>query len=504
MTLQTAPITPVTRILHTIFRQKWAIAFFAVVVMCAAVTVTYLTPPTYLSEAKLFLRLGKESAALDPASAMGQASNIVIPGTREYEIASVVEMVLGQKMLDSVIDKVGLAAILDLKEDVTGLPPAALATLKSKALSRLRKGIFVESIRKSLVVRIAYEGRNPEVCQKVIQNVVDTYEEQHGLLHGTPEVNKFLFEYEQQHKSRLAAAEEVLQEAKLKTQLISPENQRQLMVTRVSRLIDDLLATESNLIGSEAEVRSLRAKVDKFPEKVELSRTTGQPNVALDGLRSSVYNLKIKEQEVLPSTSSANTQRKSIEAQLKKAEELLDKALQRKDAEQVMVGPNRMREDLQTSLSRAEASADALRARKDAIQQQLDLEKKNLDTLIKDSLTVARLQRAVDLQEATLRKIDDAHAQARFDQERMNRHITNLGEVQPATFDPVPIRPNKTVNLSVGLGLALVGGIALAFLREYLDHSFRTGEDLEAQLGLPALASIPNMNSRFLSLSRKS
>jgi len=54
-----------------------------------------------------------------------------------------------------------------------------------------------------------------------------------------------------------------------------------------------------------------------------------------------------------------------------------------------------------------------------------------------------------------------------------------------------PVKPNKVVNITLGIIVGLVVGIGLAFFIEYLDTSVKTIDDVERTLGSPVLGVIP-------------
>jgi capsular exopolysaccharide synthesis family protein len=54
-----------------------------------------------------------------------------------------------------------------------------------------------------------------------------------------------------------------------------------------------------------------------------------------------------------------------------------------------------------------------------------------------------------------------------------------------------PVKPNKPLNISIGIVIGLIAGIGLAFFIEYLDTSVKTLDDVERALQAPVLGVIP-------------
>jgi polysaccharide biosynthesis transport protein len=67
----------------------------------------------------------------------------------------------------------------------------------------------------------------------------------------------------------------------------------------------------------------------------------------------------------------------------------------------------------------------------------------------------------------------------------------------PAAPGDDPVKPNKTLNIALGLVFGLVMGIGLAFFIEYLDTSVKTIDDVERAFQAPVLGVIPQ-NVGFL------
>jgi capsular exopolysaccharide synthesis family protein len=63
--------------------------------------------------------------------------------------------------------------------------------------------------------------------------------------------------------------------------------------------------------------------------------------------------------------------------------------------------------------------------------------------------------------------------------------------VEPALTPTEPVRPRTTKNVVIGLLIGLMLGTGFGFLRELLDRTVKTPEDLEAAAGAPVVGSIP-------------
>jgi len=63
--------------------------------------------------------------------------------------------------------------------------------------------------------------------------------------------------------------------------------------------------------------------------------------------------------------------------------------------------------------------------------------------------------------------------------------------VEPALTPTAPIRPRTRLNVALGLLLGLMLGVGLACLREFLDRSVKTPEELEVAVSAPVVGTIP-------------
>ena len=69
--------------------------------------------------------------------------------------------------------------------------------------------------------------------------------------------------------------------------------------------------------------------------------------------------------------------------------------------------------------------------------------------------------------------------------------VNNVQVIDTAKVPTKPVKPNKKMNISVAGVLGLLLGALLIYLLEYLDHTFKKPEDVENQLEINVIGTIP-------------
>ncbi|HEY8716680.1 MAG TPA: polysaccharide biosynthesis tyrosine autokinase, partial [Candidatus Acidoferrum sp.] len=72
---------------------------------------------------------------------------------------------------------------------------------------------------------------------------------------------------------------------------------------------------------------------------------------------------------------------------------------------------------------------------------------------------------------------------------------SNIRIVDPAMIPSGPSRPAKGRNIALSLIVGLLGGIGLALVREYLDNTVKSPDDIETLSRLPSLAVVPQFTN---------
>jgi capsular exopolysaccharide synthesis family protein len=131
---------------------------------------------------------------------------------------------------------------------------------------------------------------------------------------------------------------------------------------------------------------------------------------------------------------------------------------------------------------------NAARQREILLSQALDQQKAEVNQMAERLVEYNILKREAEgnktLYDGMLTKLREANIAGTL-------KSSNVTVVDPAMVPSTPSRPAKARNIALAFIVGLVGGIGLALLREYLDNTVKTPDDIETLARLPSLAVVP-------------
>jgi capsular exopolysaccharide synthesis family protein len=120
---------------------------------------------------------------------------------------------------------------------------------------------------------------------------------------------------------------------------------------------------------------------------------------------------------------------------------------------------------------------------REVAQQRAEVEKLN-QLLIQYNLLKNEYETNQQLYNELLKRLKDATVS-------VSLRAANIRLADEALVPSTPIRPDKPVDITVGLLVGLILGVTLAFIRESLDRTIKTAEDIEREIAVPTLAIVP-------------
>jgi polysaccharide biosynthesis transport protein len=141
-----------------------------------------------------------------------------------------------------------------------------------------------------------------------------------------------------------------------------------------------------------------------------------------------------------------------------------------------------------TTLNHIEIDYREARERETMLMQALDQQKVEANEMAERMVEYNILKREAEankaLYDGLMTKLKEVGISAAL-------QSSNIRVVDPAMIPAYPSRPAKARNIALAFLVGLVGGIGLALMREYLDNTVKTPDDIETLARLPSLAVVP-------------
>jgi polysaccharide biosynthesis protein PslE len=509
---------------YILFRHKWKVIVFFVAVMVTVTLGTFLAAEIYRAEAMLLVRIGRENVSLDPTATTGQV--ISLGQTRENEINSELDILKSRELALKVVDAIGAERFLkrpDEENSGNGSPGGKTPDWKrqmqdrfqgmmeglgnflesiglstplesrEKAVIGLMKKLEIETQKHTNTLSLSYEGKSPKFAETVLSRLIDFYLDKHITAYRTPGSYVFFDQQAEDLRNQLAKTEEELKTLKNKTGVASLDDQRKILLGRIGTLQQESEATQAALAISRAKVAELKEKLSGLSPTLVTQEMKSSSNQGVELMRSRLYELKLKEQELLSKYTETSIPVQEVRRQVAEAQAQLAK--EEPTRTDVTTGINTTHQQLDLAMLSEMATLSSLEAKARVVNDQLNAARKEVNEINDTEFRLVTLQRELTLQDTKYRKYSENREQARIDQALETDKISNISVIQKATASLKPVKPRKALNLALGFFLGLLGGLGLAFFSEYLDHSIKTPEDVEGELKLPLLASIPYMKS---------
>jgi uncharacterized protein involved in exopolysaccharide biosynthesis len=467
-----------------------------------------LLPKKYESEAKLFVRLGRESVSLDPTATTGATNNV--QESRENQINSTRDMLKSRVILEGVVEKMGTEMILNgppsdeapsnnaltaVKSAIKGVMGVITSPLKfstpvseeEQAIDSLSKAINVSLGRNSSVIDVQCFAKSPKLAQDMLEAYLESFREHHVAANRTEGSLEFFSAQAAQLKTQLDNAMCKVRDAKNESGLVTIATEQEAIQAQLSAIKTLSVEAEVSLAAAQAEIIDLRETVDSLPEQVTTAQTAGFPNAATDNMRQEFFRLLVQANELETKLGTDHPLVKVRQKQVEKLEEVVE--AQERERVQTTMGINDTRRNLELELRRAEALAASLTARSQSLKTQYVTLLERLREVNGHEVKISELEREASIAEVNYRAYVDHLEEARIGDAIEASRICNVNVVQPPSFIEAPISPRPSFILGLGFLAVMAGVVAVPLAWEYYLYSFRHAGTLDATLMVPAVSA---------------
>jgi capsular exopolysaccharide synthesis family protein len=399
----------------------------------------------------------------------------------------------------------------DIKSELGQSLERAPAT-RERLLKIVEGKLKVEPQQDTRLITVKYTDQNPQRAADVANAFVDEYIHEYLESHfeATERASDWLNGQLNNLKSRVADSQQKLADYESKTGLsvlmlgmgggssggsgggsVSGGGMHIPAVDKLAALNQELTAAEADRITKEAIYQLTQTQSPDVVMGLGSSGlastggstviTEGQGLNVLEGLRSQEAALRVQYGDFDAKYGANNPHLAEIQGEMA--------ALNKSIAEELKRINDRAGNDLELSRK----TEDGIHKAYD--QQQAEVNKLNDNTIELEVLAGEALSNR-DLYDGLFTRLQEAKIQAGVS-------ATNLDLVDEARPTTIPTKPNWVLYPVIGLGSGLFLGVAFAFMRENLDESIVTTEQVERIGLLPVLSYIPLIRPEDLQRGNK-
>ncbi|KAA9009428.1 GumC family protein [Histidinibacterium aquaticum] len=451
------------RALGRLFLSRWktllGVSLLAALVVYGLLT---LSAPVYSATAKVLI---------DPRRTEVLSGSDII-STREPSqqvINSEIAILTSNVLIEEVINTVGPERIATL----SSAPPEAADTLAMEQLVwTVRENLSVWSEADSFVIVVSFTATDPELAAEVTNTLVDTYIarqiETRRMSLGQAAV--WLEEQLEILEDRIAQNEEtisVMQTESLLNNGSTLENATQQITT----LNNQLVAARAERVTAEAQVQQLNELLEKSGLE-EASSQISSPT--LETLRARARQLRQQDAVWAESVEPDHPRRAAILADLEQV--------------QAEIGA-----EVRNVIAIRRGEYDVARMREQSLEETVGRMEERIVQISRGDIDLRQLERETEAarrtHEAMLTRLTETRTQ-----ERVQSAEATL--VERATVPAGPSAPRPKLMGAVAGASAFAICVVALFFGEMTVTTFRTARELEAETGLPVLASLPLVPGR--------
>lgn len=464
-----------------VLRRRWPlVAAVTLVVVLGTAAGTLLRTPVYRAAGLLEIRRGDADVQ--------QTENLFREGdvTEEYlqtqygilESHTLARNVVESLRLDTVPEfapegssaagggRLGPLGVGDASPDRAGSAALSAPDSLRPIVQAVRKRLEVDPREGSRLVRVSFQAEDPRLAADVVNGALDAYKDMR--VQAGREVSSWLAQQLDSTKTRLRTAERELRSYAedhdlpvLETEGGEPQN---VVEQRLTKLEEELTRTQARRIEAESRYRQV-VEQDRY-------RAVDNPviqdlTVELAGLRKEYARLTSVFQEGYPKARQVKRQIENLEGQLE--------------------------EEKSRVASRLESEYRVALRQEEMLRERVEEQRAQARRMADESGEYRILRREVEATRQLLAALQQTKKEADVS---AALKATRFGVVDTAVPPMEPEGAGLADNLALALIAGLFLGVGAALVRERLDASVRSAEEMDALVDAPLLAMIPAADDR--------
>src|SRR5262252_7066571 len=449
-----------------LWKHQWLILTFLLTVVTIVSIATFRMRPVYV--AKATIEIDRENTNILPFQ--GTDSYDYMMDLDNY-IETQSKVLTSETLALQTIRNSGLAGNPEFSAD--GVPSEAIATgtlanqKRPPEVAAFLGSLSVRRVPQSRLLEVSYESTNPTLAARILNAHLENFKALNieSRYEATLEATRFLTNQLNELKLTVKQSEDARINYERQNQIWSVDDKSNITTQRLADLDRQLTEAQSETLKKQALYEYAKAgDIDAVPE----IRTDS----LLQEMQKRRADLAVQYTEAVNQYGPNFPKVLRMQAQMKEVDEQI----------------SRQSKGIVLQL---ESDYREAKQKEELIRQALELQKAETNNMAEKMVQYNILKREAEadkaLYEGLLTKLKEAGISEGL-------KSSNIRVVDPAMIPSTSARPAKARNIALAFLVGLVGGIGLALLREYLDNTVKTPDDVEMLARLPSLAVVPTFS----------
>jgi succinoglycan biosynthesis transport protein ExoP len=447
-------------------KHQWLIISFVLAVVTIVTVTTVRMQPVY--EATARIEIDRENTSLTNFSNNGNDVEEEDPEDMDDYIETQAKILMSETVALETIRSVGLQN----DAEFGGQPgkPAIDASMgganqpRPPALGAFLANLSVTRVPNSQLLDVTFSSTDPQLAARVANAQIKNFIEQNyqSKYEATSQASTWLSGQLDEMKVKEENDENASLAYERANQIWTADDKQDISAEKLGEIDKELTDAQADRISKEAVYQLAQAgNYDAIPAV--------RDSVVIQNLLKQEGDLNSDYADALAQYGPKFPKVVRLQAQIKQIDDMIN-------------------HEKQTIANQVEAEYRGARQRETLLQQALDDQKTEANSAAEKLVQYNILKREADadkdLYDGMLQKLKEAGIQAGL-------RSSNIRVVDPALVPSEPSRPQKARNILLGLLVGLIGGVGLALLREYMDNTIKTPDDIEMLVRLPSLAVVP-------------
>src|ERR1700674_989089 len=447
-----------------ILRQhQWLILSFLLAVVTLVAIATFRMRPIYVATTRI--ELDRENASILPFQ--GPDSYDMMMDLDNY-METQSKILTSETLALQTIRNNGLSARPEFSSPNGPSEAIAIGSLANQkrppGLGEFLGSLSVKRVPNSRLMDVSFESADPQLAARIVNAHIATYIEQNfrSKYEATTRASTWLADQLTELKIKVQRAEDARIAYERQNQIWTLDDKQNITSQRLSDVNKQLTDAQSERMKKESLFQFAKSgNMDSVPQD--------KSNLVLTDLFKKRGDVSSEYTDALSQYGPNFPKVLRLQAQLKDFDQSIEK-------------------EKKNILDVLESDYREARQRESILTQALDQQKAESNQMAEKLVEYNILKREAEanktLYEGLMTKLKETAIS-------QGLRSSNIRVVDPAMIPSAPSRPAKTRNMALALLIGLVGGIGLALMREYLDNTVKTPDDVERLARLPSLAVVP-------------